>query len=582
MYPSTFITSLVFIFTLSLSLIFFFEDSKTKKPEQNFISERFVNSTKLGKRLSNLGYLKAIKNPNPLTKTYYDYYPSSQVKNKNHKIESIDQFNFYSNCYVVSFHIDPKDIYDEKTGIIATKSQRGRKVEKLATLTIYSDKKKMILPTTQVGIRFHGGTVRADKSKFNHNFHLRAYLRKSYGTDSINARVLYSNPKENDYPINRLVFKLGPRFYPLKLASKVSKLLGDSLSQDYYPMILYINRKKKGFGYVTEFMGTKTLKNKLKHSSFYFFKRRSRQRQTTFSKENDFFNHIIKEFKNPLKEKINQKKILSFLELSNLIDFENYFYNTFTFIFCGTTDWFQGALFLNLKHPHPKWQWLHWDLDHSFFDYYPIINGIRSQWNGNIVNSRKIWEQESFAIMTNQVAFKIGARARILKILTDGDPNFKPYYVTLAVHALNHTLTPKKLLPLLKPYEGFVNSISNLKEKKIKKQHQTDLFHLKSFMQNRQDFVRKEMQDFFSLGKKLKIQVKQAPFNVKYKIDHVKNYTQYTGFYFKNNLFAIEIQGVRENQLDYWLVNGKKINQKKLQIKLTDDLVIKPIFKKSL
>ena len=54
---------------------------------------------------------------------------------------------------------------------------------------------------------------------------------------------------------------------------------------------------------------------------------------------------------------------LSMAAVAEHVDLDNLLRHLFTFIFCGTTDWNQGAAVLDNTAAKTRWFWVHWDLD---------------------------------------------------------------------------------------------------------------------------------------------------------------------------------------------------------------------------
>ena len=104
------------------------------------------------------------------------------------------------------------------------------------------------------------------------------------------------------------------------------------------------------------------------------------------------------------------------------VDLDNMLRHMFTFVFCNTTDWAQGAAILETN-TDARWFWLHWDLDHSFRLRRPSSSDRRGI--------------ELF-ITSHRPLELLDVRARIFNRLREEDPSFRTHYVTLVSELLNH------------------------------------------------------------------------------------------------------------------------------------------------
>lgn len=245
-------------------------------------------------------------------------------------------------------------------------------------------------------------------------------------------------------------------------------------------------------------------------------------------------------------------------EADRLVDLDNLSRYIFAIIFCGDDDWEkQGAAILNNNTPYAKWYWILWDMDHSFSDYLP----------GN--KKRKPWDKPGLKLVLKSKASKFNVRQYLFRRLLLNNSVYRQDFIRLSTLFLNHLLTKEFLTERCKYYEKMAEDFG------------TDYpFNpqMKDFLLNRPGFILKDIQVRLGLGKIFTCTY-EGPQNIAVTIDGYPGKSGYSSKYFENSLIRIVGNDTGTHLLSHWLVNGKKINGKSIELKVNKDIFIKAIFK---
>ncbi len=142
-------------------------------------------------------------------------------------------------------------------------------------------------------------------------------------------------------------------------------------------------------------------------------------------------------------------------------------------------------------------------------------------------------------------------------------PEFKPYMLETYTEILNHRLTEEFLLSRVDYYSRMMADFGDYTD-------YTEM--LRTFMENRPDFIREEMAGLFSLQGPFRVNV-SIPQDSGVIIDGHQYSTSYQGEYFGGQ----KVRVAMENGLDgkqYWLVNGVKQDSGSLEIDVNSTMEI--------
>lgn len=167
-------------------------------------------------------------------------------------------------------------------------------------------------------------------------------------------------------------------------------------------------------------------------------------------------------------------------------------------------------------------------------------------------------------------ASKFNVRQYPFRRLLLNNSVYRQDFIRLTTLFLNHLLTKEFLTERSKYYEKMAEDFG------------TDYpFNpqMKDFLLNRPGFILKDIQARLGLGKIFTCTY-EGPQNIAVTIDGYPEKSGYSGKYFENFLIKIVGNDTGTHLLSHWLVNGKKINGKSIELKVNKDIIIKAIFKK--
>ena len=425
----------------------------------------------------------------------------------------------------------------------------GPEWERLASVSLWKDGELVV--GSRAGLRIHG-----DSSRYQGDPSFRLHFRPTYGASRISGgRLLGPDAAPATAVVVHVVRDQG--HYPNIFVFEIARRLGLP-TVAFRPARVYLNGQPRGIYVLTE---------RVMPDGWGL----------THFGDNDFFMYVYKgETKQPsrdahtaLEEWVEENQPLTMERAAERIDVANLTRHLFTVMFCFTTDWAQGASMLDRDHADPKWFWMHWDMDQSFY--------LRGS------NRLEPWQQPFFELVTLQgtrdelEAYGIvtddrhDARhrqdvRRMLFIQLLRDPQYRRYFVRFATDALNHELTPAFFDDMLVRYSSLepgpgVYSRVDLGE----------------YLRRRPDFVRSEMANRFNLGSPWIVRV-DAPESLAMVIDGFPETGPYTGVYYRQQTFSVRLAAEdAPRRLSHWVVDGERVDGAQLRLAVTEAHVIRPV-----
>jgi len=422
-----------------------------------------------------------------------------------------------NNCPVISITVNEADLTGPE-GIFTHYDKHGRKYERLACVSYFEDGKLQF--ETHAGIRIHGGRSRVKKNSY------RLYFRKEYGIDRIDPGLLF---EEHPYAIKRLVVRYDhPADEPFTscLAFDISNQLGCAVPS-YKSTVCYLNGEDKGIYFIAEHLGRKQWEEHLGHQQFDFARIKSTSDPETVKNYQEFVRVFSKK-----KGKFTMEFVSQYVDLENFTDI------IIAMVFCGTTDGLQGVAFRNRIIKEPRWSWISWDLDHSFVD-------TKVEYSDN--KERQPWQQPGMQLAFSGRKKKHGLRRNLFfKIITE-DPQYRKYFLTKYLTALNHVINEDYLNDRLDYYQGLADRMG-LNGKELLKPK-------KDFLAHRPQFIREQLRKYFKLSSFNRYEVR-GPDDIQYIIDGHPEHAGYIGYYPKKIPMQIEIASGYLQKFSHWQVNG--------------------------
>ncbi len=464
-------------------------------------------------------------------------FPSSRIIKKKH---------FKKNWPVLSLVLDDAGLYHPDTGLIPNKSSRGRQWERPASCS-YFDEKGNLRFASMVGVRIHGG-----KRMQLYNSY-RLYFRTEYGRSrfpDFQPRMEFSSKAE---PVKRLVvhhtaWPEGGWYFNNTLAYDIAQRIGCQVPETQLAL-LYINGVEQGVYFFAPHLGERLLQSYFGHDDFVFYKRRSAITPEAYALSVDLLWGPATD-----PEKLSMEKVGKRIDLDNLAR------HLFSFLFCGTTDWFQGVAVLDTSTLDNKVFWINWDMDQSF---------IQDVLSDKIVMTE--WQQRGWGLVYTLFppypAHDV--RPKLFSRLMNEDPAYREYVLTLYRDLLNHRLNARFAKERIEYYSSMLESYGKKETKYMKM--------LDEFMKRRPAVIRQETEKLFKLGPSLLCQV-TGPADIQYEIDGYDELSGYQGYYFKGSRITVSIDAPYQKKFSYWLVNEKRVDSSRLDFEVREDLIIEPVF----
>lgn len=463
-------------------------------------------------------------------------FPSSQV---------ITQEHFKENWPILSLVIDEANLYHPDTGLLANKTARGRQWERPAYCSYFDEHGKLRF-ASMVGMRMHGGKRMQLYSSF------RLYFRKEYGQSRFSAfqpKIGFSTTTE---PVKRLVvhhtaWPEGGWYFNNTLAYDIARRIGCQVPETRLAL-LYLNGVEQGIYFFVPHLGERLLETYFGHSDFLYYKYKSVP------------SHKGRVLNVRLWSVLRERGNLTMKAAGRVVDLDNLARHLFSFIFCGTSDYYQGLAVLDNSQPDKRAFWINWDMDQSF------IQNVRSE---KIVMTE--WQQRAWRLvyMPSPPYTAQDVRPRLFSRLLNEDPAYREYVLTLYRDLLNHRLNARFVKERIAYYTNMLEYYGKKDTKYMKM--------LGEFMKQRPEVVRKETEKLFKLGPSLLCQV-TGPADIQYDIDGYQEPAGYQGYYFKGSRITVSIAAPYQKRFSYWLVNEKKVNSPRLDLEVREDLIIEPVF----
>ena len=274
----------------------------------------------------------------PSTSTAPELAPSSLALD----VSALDPERAY-----LSIVVDDADLHDRVIGLLTHPTARGRSWERAAQLSYFDPGPRVVWATT-AGLRRHGGSSRrGEKPSW------RLYFRDRYGSDATRRPAL---PTLESAPAS-LVVRREVRGYPNAIALDVARQSG-AMTPAFVPVRTFLNGVDQGNYVRVEHVSRRGWgRSHFGHDDFLMFIDRSQSTDDRSRRRYEERAAWVETAPSPL----------SMATVAEHVDLDNLLRHLFTFIFCGTTDWTQGAAVLDNTAPGARWFWVHWDLDQSFY-----------------------------------------------------------------------------------------------------------------------------------------------------------------------------------------------------------------------
>lgn len=445
----------------------------------------------------------------------------------------------------LSIVLDPDDLLNRDTGLLANYSRRGRSWERPAYVSFFEDGQLQF--ATGAGLRVHGGASRAATVKS-----FRIYFRELYGRKQFGSDVLFAGQGD---PIRSLIVHndlrikssgeqdeewrfMNPISY--ELAREIGCIVPATKAVQFY-----LNGVDQGLFFLTEHISSSYFQAHFGHDDFIFARTKvTRPKGSSLVEKGsrrkyDEFRDWPKTAAAPLEME----------EVAKRVDLEGLTNWMISILYAGVTDPFQGPVLLDESDPNARWFWINWDMDHAFMDYY---SQVAHPWEIDNLGGR------SAVLNRNRT------RSIIFDRLRRESPEYRAYFLTRITEVLNHILTQERVGQLVAGYEGI--AISHGIE------NRAFLEVIKDFVRERPAVLRSQMKTYFVAGDDYRLTI-SSPVPLKLIVDGYETDNGYSGWYFASTPVSIELPREYGNLVDTWVVNGSKlpIEEPWLKLNLTSD-----------
>jgi hypothetical protein len=302
-------------------------------------------------------------------------------------------------------------------------------------------------------------------------------------------------------------------------------------------------------GFAVEHLSRRQWGQRFGHEDYHFYKFRS-----DIAHEDEAM--YLREF----WSFVTQDEDLNSNVIGETIDLDNFSRHVFSWVFCGTTDYCQGVAVLDKEDLDAKLSWINWDMDHSFFDLSASRNNIQ----------RENWQQAAFNIIYRK-SHTCGRTKLFTRLMNESD-EFKVFFIQLMTELFNHRITAAFLEERVSYYEKMMAQFGQPNEPYVAM--------LRSFMDNRQNLIMEEAQQFFSL---------KGPFTVSFPnhgqstvaIDGYQYSSAYEGQYFEMTPLHMKPSPEAKSRFSHWLVNGEKVFAEDLDIVVDSDIQVELVLSPS-
>jgi len=541
-----------FLVITGTSLFVVFDKGKLSSKIQSVFHSRSVpgktlDKGTLGKVLKSLNFIKPVLDPDrkqkenysyKKDKADYSYYVNSEGRNGLPSTQRIITQNISTGFPVLSIEVNEKDLYDKEKGIIANPFQKGESWERIAYISFFEN--DQLIYASAAGIRIHGNISRKDKKKS-----FRLYFRKELSGTGFPATVFADR---QDIPFKRLVVHLDrPQDMPFttSMAFDIAKQIGCIVPR-IKPVQLYLNGERQGVYWISDQVNTRQWSNHIGNENFFLY--RSLSENDDASKEH--FYRLAADIK-----KLGERPLLE--QVRKVVDLENLSRYMLAIIFCGDDDWAkQGAAVFNNNEINARWQWIIWDMDHSFS--YPL-----SEKRG-----KKVWEKSGLKLIFREKLHVFDVRRILFQRLMYTSSEYRDSFVRLVMDICNHKLTKDFLEKKIQFYKQLSHDLKTEYPFNMK---------MREFLINRSKFIYNDLNNYFDIGKVVKCELKTTP-GVVFLIDGFPERNGYQGNYYLGSTVRVSVSHDNNLQVSHWLVNGKKYDTGgELRFKIEADTEIEPV-----
>ena len=444
---------------------------------------------------------------------------------------------------VMSLWVEPDDLHDPVTGILANVRAHGRAWERTGALS-YLDGGELRFASS-VGVRVHGGGSRITSEVQS----FRVYFRDEYGADAFGPGLLFDGTSD---PLQRLILhndvrrgslprsmaRRGLAFWSFSnpLAYDIAERIGAIVPRTK-PVRFFLNGKWQGVYVATEYVGVPD------NPGFFHAHFGHAQFSSDLAPMEELW-AWLEELESPL----------TMQTISERINVENMTRWFLSVVFCATGDAFQGpGQFRDETRQRGEWFWINWDMDQSF----------------------RLQSADSFYSLLEQPGQRRRGRrhseprAAVLTHMLREDPEYLDYFKREFARMLNQQVTPEFLDERYRYYEEVARSYGV-----------EDLGYLEAlreFFSKRHDVLWELAHQHFDTGAAVALRVIAPPGGV--LVDGSGVGGTFDGRYFPDMMLDLSVPA--NQPVSHWMVNGERQENaaQTIRLRVSEDLVIEPVLR---
>ena len=479
-------------------------------------------------------------------------------------------FNITHSLPVLAIATDPKNFYDNTTGIYVHYTDTGMAAERPLHVAFFENDNTLGFES-EAGVRIHGGTTRSMSKKS-----LRVYFRPDYGISPLTYKIF----DRKDVPlVSRFIVRSGgpePLLFRDALAGDLGRELGLPMST-YRWVLVYLNGQPFGLCDLREHVNGEYIESQYgineDHLDLIKF---ASSRGGLEVKDGSLMGwNAAQTFFNAT----SCSTATAYESARQLVDIQNYTDEHILKIFAADNDWPQknAFTFRDALHATP-FKFGIWDCDYAF-------GGFNSAWDHNTL----AWASRSGArpdlappYMVTYSEMNMASTIIFRRLLEN--PDYRAYFITRSCDVMNTTLESSKLrrqidtiANQLRPDYGYEAQLWNKDVALWNRQVDT----LKMWCVPRAGYVRKHIAAQFAEVESVGVVVVNQPSGGEGSI-HINTVDvpafPFTGYYFRELPITVTATGSVGYRFKSWGNAAVSDTSHILSLRLSADITLNPVF----
>jgi hypothetical protein len=444
---------------------------------------------------------------------------------------------------LLSVFVEPHDLYDADTGLLANKLMQGSAWERHGWMS-YFDHGRLRF-ASDVGVRVHGGISRTISPVPS----FRLYFRRKYGArrpapglffdasaDPVRSVVLHNDLRADSF--NRYWQFLNPLAYDIARAA-------GAFAPQTKPVRVLLNGTVLGVYALTEDL----------NDSQYLY---AHYGHANFDQSTRSYRRLLNDLK--AEEPLTMEKVAEVVDLDNLTRW------FLSILFCATEDMYQGLQLRDTTTPEARWFWISWDMDHSFMDH------------NRRAPADAPWEHDTFQWMMERIEEDRGGRfvypepRPFIFTTLIADPAYQEYFKQRFTEVMNHRITSTFLDERFAHYAHIAQTYG------VQDLEYLDV--LRGFLTHRPAALRNLAEQYLNTGPSVRYRL-IAPRTARLTVDGMPVKSEYEGYYFPGMTIEAAVAPEDRAAFSHWRVNAERLTDAgpTLRVRVDTNLEIEAVFR---